>query len=161
MTFFVGLFVFQRLYKFCDAVPSQTVTKKAIASGSLNKNAIVSQEDLPPMPAESRVEELFEQCLQELGISEGAQYEQMKKKSSKEKWMMICQQRAAKQEQKVGAVDKKPQYWVNKVSTEPTVATLNNLNFRLSTSSNFINTDNHTMDEKLTSHSCIHLIFRS
>jgi len=121
-------------HSFFGVAPSQTVTKpKAPPSGSLNKNAIVSHEDLPQMPADAKVEELFDQCLQELGISEGAQYEQMKKKTLKEKWMMICQQRAAKQEQKIGAVHKKPQFWVEKLSSEPTVATLNDLNFRLST----------------------------
>jgi hypothetical protein len=87
------------------------------------------------MPAPEKVNELFEQSLQELGISsDSPQYKQIKEWSAENKWMMICQQRAAKQEQKIGALDKKPQYWVDKISVEPTVAVLNDLNFRLSTS---------------------------
>jgi len=122
---------------FGTKTPTPQATTTVPTSGApkkvSNKNAIISAEDIPPMPALEKLESLFESFLGELGISDGPQFKQMKERPAESKWLMICQQRAAQKEQKTSStLTSKPQFWVEKLKAEPNVKALRDLEIRLS-----------------------------
>lgn len=119
------------IYLTYCAAPTTSSTPKKPASN--NKNAIISSDELPPMPALEKLETEFEKFLGEIGVYEGPQFKQMKELPAKNKWMMICQGRAqAKNQATSGSVTSKPEYWVQKLKDECNEQTIRDLIVRLS-----------------------------